>query len=372
MRMFSETERRPVPAAAKLLSIVLLFALSAAAQNFYQQRNLVSDQPGVADLTDPNLVNAWGIAFPPTGPFWVVDNGTGVATLFSTPPITALALVVHIPPPPGSPAGTTSTPNGIVFNSTADFAVSSAGKSGASRFIFVTEDGTISGWNPAVDATNAILAVDNSGNGAVYKGLAIGNNGSGNFIYATNFHAGVVEMYDGNFHFVRSFTDSTVPPGFAPFGIRNIGGRLFVTFALQKPPDNRDDLAGRGNGFVDVFDLNGSSFHRLASRNKLNSPWGLALAPSSFGKFGGALLVGNFGDGRINAFDPETGEFRSQVKNERHKPIEIDGLWGLTFGNGALAGATDVLFFSAGPAEENHGLFGQITVIQKHESDEDQ
>jgi uncharacterized protein (TIGR03118 family) len=247
--------------------------------------------------------------------------------------------------------------------------------SAASLFLFATEDGTISGWNFQVDPTHAILEVDNSSPGgvdgsplgAIYKGLASGSNDSDNFIYATNFRDGVVEMYDGKFNFVKSFTDPSITPdasspGFAPFGIRNINGQLFVTFALQDA-DREDDVAGAGNGFVDIFDTNGTFIKRFASQGTLNSPWGLALAPANFGKFSNALLVGNFGDGRINAFDSSTGAFLGQLQDNQGQPISIEGLWTLTFGNGGLAGQTNDLFFSAGIDDENHGLFGRIMAV---------
>jgi uncharacterized protein (TIGR03118 family) len=256
----------------------------------------------------------------------------------------------------------------VVFNDTAQFVVSKAGKSGPALFIFATEDGTISGWNPFVDSTHAILAVDRSqvGLGAVYKGLASGSHNNQGFIYATNFRFGTVEMFDAQFHLVTSFTDATLAstcplPGqcFAPFGIRNINGNLFVTYALQKP-GKHDDQEGPGNGFVDIFNTAGNLLSRFASQGTLNSPWGLALAPANFGPFSNHLLVGNFGDGRINAFALPTGSFSGQLADERGSPIKISGLWGLTFGNGSLAGDTNKLFFTAGINEESDGLFGRI------------
>jgi uncharacterized protein (TIGR03118 family) len=274
--------------------------------------------------------------------------------------------VVIIPPPKGSPAGTTSAPTGNVFNGTSDFVVHKNGLSGPSLFIFDTEDGTIAGWNPNVDLTHAVLAVDRSSTGAIYKGLALGSNASGNFLFATNFHAGVVEVFNAQFKLVGSFTDQalfhTCPlPNqcYAPFGIQNIGGLLYVTFALQDAAKH-DDVAGPGHGFVDVFDTNGHLIKRLASHGPLNSPWGLALAPANFGPFSNALLVGNFGNGHINAFNPQTNAFLGQLRDGGGRPIVIDGLWGLSFGNGGLAGPTNVLFFSAGIADESHGLFGSI------------
>lgn len=326
----------------------------------YTRVNLVSDIAGVARFTDPNLVNPWGLGFSPTSPFWVADNNGNVATIYNGRgqafPVGS-PLVVTIPTPT-SPTG--GAPTGLVFNGTGDFAVSANGQTGSSIFLFVTEDGTILGWSPTVNLTSAIIAVDNSGSGAVYKGLAIASTAQGNFIYATNFHAGMVEMYDKNFTLVNTFTDPNVDPNFAPFGIQNIGGKLFVTFALQKLPDKHDDQSGPGNGFVDVFDTDGTMISRFASHGTLNSPWGLAMAPGGFGKFSHHLLVGNFGDGRINAFDTG-GSFAGQLIDPEGNPLTINGLWALQFGNGAKnGGSRHKLFFTAGIADESHGLFGFI------------
>ncbi len=370
----------PLVVLAMLLLAVLPGAAFAKAnsdsQGFYQQTNLVSDIAGVALFTDKNLVNPWGLSHPPTGPWWISDNGTGLATLYNGNgrkfPVGS-PLVVTIPPPGGSPAGTTAAPTGNIFNpvnstNPDDFVVSENGKSGPSLFMFATEDGTISGWNPGVDLTNAILAVDRSGvgAGAVYKGLAFGQSGEHEFIYATNFRFGKVEQFDANFNLVRSFTDSqlshTCPlPNqcFAPFGIQNIGGNLYVTFALQDAA-HHDDASGPSRGFVDVFDTNGKLKTRLISRGALNSPWGLALAPSNFGQFSNDLLVGNFGNGHINVFDPNTGALLGQLKNQKGLIISIDGLWALVFGNGQTAGPTNTLFFTAGINGEADGLFGNI------------
>jgi uncharacterized protein (TIGR03118 family) len=321
--------------------------------------NLVSDIAGVANFTDANLVNPWGLAFGPTSPFWVADNGTGVSTLYNGEGVAqpaASPLVVTIPSPT-SPTG--GTPTGLVFNGTKSFAVTANGNSGPSVFLFVTEDGTILGWNPTVSPTSAVIAV-NSGSSAVYKGLAIASSSAGDRLYATNFKAGVVEIYDTNFKLVNTFTDPSVDPNFAPFGIQTINGEIFVTFAMQKLPDKKDDQAGPGNGFVDVFDTDGNLLRRFASHGTLNSPWGLALAPSSFGQFGGNILVGNFGDGRINVFDT-SGNPQGQLTDPQGNPMTINGLWSLQFGNGAPnGGSRNTLFFTAGIADESHGLFGLI------------
>jgi uncharacterized protein (TIGR03118 family) len=358
-----------------LLVPVAAYAQANTANGFYQQTNLVSDLPNVgAKFQDPNLVNPWGLSHGPTTPWWVSDNGAGVSTLYNGqgqafPP--GSPLVVTIPPPTGSPAGTKAAPTGNVFNPTSGFVVSENGISGASLFIFATEDGTISGWNRNVDVTHAILEVDRStvGLGAVYKGLAIASNASGSFIYATNFRFGTVEMFDSSFTLVRSFTDSklanTCPlPNqcYAPFGIQNIGGKLFVTFALQNA-EKHDDVSGPAHGFVDVFDTSGNLIQRLVLHGRLNSPWGLTQAPADFGLFSNALLVGNFGNGRINAFDLNTGEFLGQLRDQANKPITIDGLWALGFGNDANAGLHNELFFTAGINGEADGLFGKITFV---------
>jgi uncharacterized protein (TIGR03118 family) len=353
------------------LSLFLVFAWGALAPHAwgdddYVQTNLVSDIAGVARNTDANLVNPWGIALGPNTAIWVADNGSGVATVYNRkgqPFPSGTPLVVTIPPPAGSPAGTTAAPTGAIFNDTSDFVVSESGMSGPSLFVFATEDGTISGWNPNVDVNNAILEVDNSGSGAVYKGLALLSNKSGDFLAATNFHNGTVDVFDGSFGpatLAGSFTDPNLPAGFAPFGIRNISGELFVSYAKQNA-EKHDDVAGPGNGFVDIFDTDGNLVRRFASAGTLNSPWGLVLAPKHFGRFSEDLLVGNFGDGRINAFDPHTGEFLGQLENEDENPITISGVWALVFGNGTQAGGSrKTLFFSAGIADEQHGLFGTI------------
>jgi uncharacterized protein (TIGR03118 family) len=334
-----------------------------AATTTFEQVNLVSNIPELALHTDPDLVNPWGISHSPTSPFWVSDNGTGVSTLYNpaTPDI-KLSLVVTIPPPAGSAAGTTSKPTGQVFNGGTDFVVTSAAGSGPARFIFATEDGTISGWNPAADPTNAILAVDHSGAEAIYKGLAIGSNSAGNFLYAANFHAGTIEVFDKDFHQVQlagSFSDPNVHRGFAPFNIQNLGGKLYVTYAKQDA-DGEDDVAGPANGYVDIFDTTGNLLQRLATRGRLNSPWGLAIAPPTFGAFAGDLLVGNFGDGRINVIDPVTGEFLDQLRDANNHAITIDGLWGLIVGNGGNGGDPGKIYFTAGPNDEADGLFGSL------------
>ena len=339
----------------------------------YRRVNLVSDIAGVARFPGANLVNPWGLAFGPTSPFWIANNGSGVSTLYNGRgqafPVAA-PLVVTIPSPTDPTGG--GTPTGLVFNSTTDFVVSAHSQSGAALFLFATEDGTLVGWSPTVNRTQAILAVDNSAAGAVYKGLALASTSQGIFLYVTNFHAGVVEMYDKDFQPVKTFTDPDVDPHFAPFGIQNIGGQLYVTFAKQKLPDLHDDDAGPGNGFIDVFDPDGTLRRQFAAHGPLNSPWGLALAPDGFGLFSHHLLVGNFGDGRINAFDVDSGEFESPLLDPEGNPLTINGLWALQFGNDAPnGGSSDRLFFTAGIADEAHGLFGFIRAGQAKDDKEE-
>jgi uncharacterized protein (TIGR03118 family) len=353
---FAATFRNRVFAAALFLTVSGL-ATTALAQR-YQQTNLVSDLPNIAAVQDEHLKNAWGIAFGPGSPFWIADNGTGVSTLYLADG-TRVPLVVRIPVAMGGKPP--SAPTGVVFNGGGDFVVTKNGKMGSSLFIFDTENGTISGWSPAVNPTEAVRVIDNSKSNAVYKGLALALTRSGKRLFATNFHAGVVEIYDSKFQFLGSFTDTSVPPRYAPFGIQNIGGMLFVTFAEQDA-DKTDDVAGPGHGFVDIFDTDGNLVRRFASRGKLNSPWGVALAPSTFGKFANKILVGNFGDGRISAFDPGTGMFLGQLLDQNGVILSINGLWSLTPGGGAGSTPND-FFFTAGLNDEADGLFGKLTPV---------
>ena len=336
---------------AAWLAIVLNSA-SALAQR-YTQTNIVSDIPNKAITTDPNLKNAWGIAFGPGSPIWVADNGTGLSTLY-TGTGTIVPLVVTIPAPM---SGDTSAPTGLVFTGGVDFVVSQNGKSGPSIFIFDTEDGTIVGWSPAVDMTNGVIAVPND-HGAIYKGLAIAKTAKGTFLYANDFHNGVVEIYNSKFKLQKTFTDSSLPPGYAPFGVQNINGQIFVTFAKQDAL-KEDEIAGPGLGFVDIFDTDGNLVRRFASRGTLNAPWGLAMAPPTFGKFANDILVGNFGDGRISAFDPTSGKFLGRLRNSKGDILSISGLWAITPG-GAAGTTPDDLLFTAGPGNEEHGLLGKL------------
>ncbi len=323
---------------------------------------LVSNQAGHAPVTDAELVNAWGIARAPAGPWWVANNHSGSSTLYDgngTPFPIGSPLVVTVPPPPSAPPGAAGAPTGIVFNATTDFVLTNGMPA---AFIFSTEDGTFAGWN-LNRGTVAEITHDGSDEGAIYKGLAIGTDGTANRLYATNFHAGTVDVYDGDFEDVvraGAFTDPNIPAGYAPFGIQNVGGSIYVTYAKQDE-DKEDDVPGGGNGYVDVFDGAGNLLKRFASRGSLNSPWGIVQAPSSFGKFGNSLLIGNFGNGHINAFDASTGAFQGELKMAGGSTIAIEGLWGLEFGNGASAGSTDALYYTAGPDDEDNGLFGMIT-----------
>jgi uncharacterized protein (TIGR03118 family) len=278
--------------------------------------------------------------------------------------------VVSIPAPASAGNGAVGAPTGQAFNtfdpSSPDFVISKDGVSGPAFFLFATEDGTIAGWNPNVDNASAVIAVDRStatdaaGDvGANYKGLTLVTTPSGKFIYATSFRFGRVDVFDSHFDLVNSFTDPTVPAGFAPFGIHNIGGNLYVTFAKQGPGKD-DDLARPGNGFVDVFAPNGDLLQRLVSRGKLDSPWAVTLAPPTFGAFGGDILVGNFGNGRINAYDPTSGAFKGELSTVRHGPIRIDGLWGLRFAPATPGAGPNTLFFTAGLNPEADGLFGTL------------
>lgn len=357
MRVFREGMRTSTATLVLLALTVSLSTLASAAG--YKATNLVADQSGVAPHTDPNLINAWGISYSPTGPFWVTDNNTGVSTLYNTNGVPQ-PLIVTIPLPPGMTG--TSTPNGTVFNGSIDFVVTNGTASGPASFLFVTEEGTISGWSATVDMTNAILAVDNSAQGINYKGMEIAKNGTANFLYVANFFDATVDVYDTNFNKVTlsgSFTDTNLPPGFAPFNIRKIGTRLFVSYAKQNATKS-DAVLGAGLGVVDVYDLNGKFIKRFTTMGQLNAPWGLALAPSNFGTFSSAVLVGNLGDGRITAFNASTGASLGQLSSPTGQPISINGLWGITFGNGGMGGMKNVLYYAAGPNGYKHGRFGNI------------
>lgn len=343
-----------VAAAAAVATAVATAAGATAGE--YKQTNLISDIPGVARITDPNLVNPWGQAAGPTTPLWVSDNGADVSTLYrggtdDTIP-TIVPLVVSIPQ---------GAPTGVVFNSASpDFVVHQNGQQAPANFIFDSESGVLSAWSLAVSGTNA--KSEFADKHAVYKGLALASDGGANLLYATNFHQGRIDVFDDHFNPVRrmrgAFRDPRIPPGYAPFNIQLLGNDLYVTYAKQDA-QRHDDVAGPGNGFVDVYDTSGNLVKRLISHGDLNSPWGLAIAPAGFGAFSGDLLVGNFGDGAIHAYDPTTGAELGQLTNTDGSPILIDGLWALRFGNGMFADPTS-LVFTAGIGHESHGLLGKI------------
>jgi uncharacterized protein (TIGR03118 family) len=345
-------------------AIVTSFAADQTAQRewfVYDQHNLVSDDALAADHGDGNLRNAWGIAFNPFAVAWVANNHSGTSTLYDGTG-KAVNLVVDIPSPSDSGGG---SPTGVVFNASNAFVVTAGTASGPSRFIFATEEGVIAGWSPTADGTHAVMVVDNSSSNAIYKGLALSAGGSGQLLYATDFHNAKIDVFNSTFAAVTlaagAFTDSKLPHGFAPFGIQAVGGNIYVTYALQDA-DAEDEQHGPGQGFVDVYDPNGILIRRVVSRGDLNAPWGVALAPAGFGAFSNALLIGNFGDGRINAFDPISGAALGPLRNSTHHPIEIDGLWGIAFGNGFASQPVNTLFFAAGPRDESAGLYGRIDV----------
>ena len=377
----------------RVLALTTALAVGAAssaladdlAHNSYDVTKLTSDIAGQAQNTDAVLQNAWGVAFTPgASPFWIADNATGCSTLYDgagvPQPVTPQPLQVKIPLPGNNvpmtackpvnpnhpPSPTPAAPTGMVWNPTATFLV--PGTTIPATFIWATENGTISAWAATLpDTSHAVEAVNNSP-GAVYKGLVFGTNVHGVFLYATDFRSGKIDVFAGNgaagfrpatsTEIPGSFSDPTLPAGFAPFGIQNINGNLFVMYALQDAAKH-DDVAGPGNGFVDVYDTDGNLLQRFASRRPLNSPWGVTRASFAFGRFSGDVLIGNFGDGQINAFDSD-GNFRGTLRDGKGKPVAIDGLWTLTLGGGRSSNS-DTLYFTAGPNGEADGLFGTIT-----------
>jgi uncharacterized protein (TIGR03118 family) len=332
----------------------------------FTQVNLASDLPGVARVTDANLVNPWGISFSPTGPFWFADNGTGLSNVLDGRG-ERFSLVVTT-----TGANGTGKPTGTVFNGGPGFRISENGISGPSRFLFAGADGTISGWTAVVDQNHAVLAVDNSSAGARYTGLTIATDPAGrSFLYAADFGRARVDVFDQAFQPVPaagSFYDPDLPRDFAPFNIESIDNLLVVMYA-QQDELGEDEVAGVGLGFIDIFDTGGNLLRRFASHGALNAPWGLARAPANFGSFGGALLVGNAGDGHINAYDPMSGEFLGTLEHDNGAPITVPSLWALTFGNGHMAGDSDTLFFTAGIDDEEHGLFGAIQSPERSGAD---
>lgn len=319
---------------------------------------LVSDGAVAASHTDANLKNAWGVAFNPKGFVWVANNATQTATLYDGNGVVQ-SLVVSIPATASGPA----SPTGIVFNgSTTDFIASKGGKSGAAAFIFAGEGGSITAWSPSVDLTHAITVSDSSASGAVYKGLAIGSANGAARLYAADFHNRRIDVFDNAFNKIalpNAFQDPQIPANFAPFGIQAIGAKLYVTYA-QQDSDAHDDVAGPGLGFVDVFDTSGNLLMRFEHAMQLNAPWGVAQAPGNFGTLSNDILVGNFGDGTINAFDPSSGQFVGTLQNSNGAAFVQPGLWGIAFGNDLNAQPSNTLFFAAGPNDEKDGVYGRI------------
>jgi uncharacterized protein (TIGR03118 family) len=361
--------------AAFVCSLFLLPALTQA--QHYKQTNLVSDVVGMAPTIDPNLKNPWGLTRSSGSPWWIGNNNSGTSTLY-TGAGAIIPLVVTVPPPKGSPAGTMSTPTGVVFNGSAtDFLVAPGA---SAHFIFATEDGTISGW---AGGQNAVLVVDNSdngsANGAVYKGATTGEINGDKFLYVTNFRSAKVEVYDTNFKRVRlgegAFDPdgdgdhddddrgaAHVPRGFAPFNVQNIGGSLFVTYAKQDAL-RHDPVGGDGLGFVEIFTLAGKKIGHLEHGDWMNAPWGVVWTTRDFGGFANSILVGNFRSGWIAAFNGFTHKFIGWVRNPDDSLVTIDGLWSLTFANDGTAGLANTLYFTAGPNGEQDGLFGTLTPV---------
>jgi uncharacterized protein (TIGR03118 family) len=348
------TFRQAVAGIAVLAAVAAGAATAGIQDDVYAVHDLVADAAGGAGTTDASLVNAWGLSAGPTTPWWSSNNGTNTSTLYNAAGAKQ-ALTVTVP---GGPTGT-------VFNGVAtDFVVSQNGKSGGARFLFANEAGQILGWSPTVNGTAALVGADSSSAGAVYKGLTIANGR----LYATDFHNGRVDVFDRTFAKVSlPFADAKIPKGFAPFGIQALGTTIFVTYAKQDS-DAKDDVPGGGAGYVDQYSLDGQLIARVASGGRKNAPpnapWGLALAPASFGVFSGDLLIGNFGNGRISAYQDRGGGkwvYKGQLRHGDQSLVTIDGLWAIAFGNGAAAGPTTSLYFAAGPAGETHGRFGSIT-----------
>jgi uncharacterized protein (TIGR03118 family) len=345
--------RATVAAVALAGLLVVGLPASAALTNAYTVTPLVSDEGGTGVLPAPHVVNAWGLVAGPTTPWWIADNATDMSSVYS---VTANSIPLEVSVPGG--------PTGLVFhNATTDPTNFVLPTGGSARFIFASEDGVIRGWNggPAAQVPTQDLVSH-----ANYKGLAIGQTASGPHLYAADFHNGQVNVFDGSWHRVANagFADPSLPDGYAPFGIQTIGSRVFVAYAKHDEEEEDEEQAGQGLGFVDVYDTAGNLLGQVAQHGQLNAPWGLAWAPDSFGRFGGDLLVGNFGDGQVNAFrelSPNHFEHAGELRAGSGSPLVIDGLWALQFGNNGAAGSSGTLFFTAGPDDESHGLFGSIT-----------
>jgi uncharacterized protein (TIGR03118 family) len=352
------TNRSSVLRKLILVPVCSLALASVAEAQHYKQTNLVSDLPGMAAITDPNLANPWGLSRSSGSPWWVSDNVTGVSTLYDGKG-NPQGLVVTIPP---GVAGQTGSPTGTVFNGTNDFQLTPGNPA---AFLFVTEDGTVAGWNPAVNPTQAIQMV-NQTPGSVFKGAALAVHNGANLLYATDFRVGKVAVFDTNFQPVsfgnNAFKDSRIPSGFAPYNIQNIGGNLYVTFGKQNALKH-DSVSGPGLGFVDVFAPNGMLLQRFEHGEWLNAPWGLVLTSGDFGTFSHRLLVGQFGSGAIVSYDTVTGKFLGNVRDTHDAVLKIDGLWALSFGDEPGAGSPVTLYFSAGIQGETHGLFGTLRPV---------
>ena len=353
----------------RLLAMLALgfgFLASQASGQHYLQTNLTADEAGVATNMDPHLVNAWGLTRGTTTPWWISDNGTGLSTLYSGAGV-ASTLVVTVPTgdPKLSPTG---TPSGMIFNIGSGFDLAA---NTPARFMWVTEDGTISGWNSAVNPNTAVIMV-NTHSAAVFKGVAFasiktGAGAEATYLYAADFRGAQIQIYDTNFHrvwlFGDAFRDHRIPHGFAPFNIQNIGGELYVSYARQDSA-RHDDVDGPGLGYVDVFSPTGFLLRRLQHGSWLDAPWGMAMAPGDFGIYSHDLLVGQFGSGQIAVYDPVTGDFLDLLRNSSNNPITIDGLWALSFGSGGTSGSATTAYFTAGPDGEQHGLFGTLTAVE--------
>jgi uncharacterized protein (TIGR03118 family) len=323
-----------------------------AATGFFSVHAKVADTEGAAPVTDPDLKNPWGISQGPGGPIWVANNHTGTSTIYDRRTYDKQGLTVAIPGANGEPIG---GPTGTVFVQFggSDFPVSNGTSTSGAYFLFVTEDGTISGWTPAVDSTHALVAVDDSAEGSAYFGAALGIHQGARRLFVADFANNQVSMYDPDFSEAGAFTDPTVPAGYAPFNVQVLNNKGYVAYALRDP-DTGDEVAGPGNGFIDVFQTSGAMVGRLVSNGELNAPWGMAIAPAGFGKYAGQLLVGNFGDGKINVYDKATGDYLGKLRDATGKAISIDGLWAIA------PGAGQTLSFTAGTKDEKHGLLGQI------------
>jgi len=386
MNSFHKAQYAGASAIMGLTLAITCFGQHAAAQitQHYKQTNLTSNLASLAPTMDADLVNSWGLARSSISPWWVADNGTGLSTLYNATGAKQ-RLVVTIPP--GDTQASTGTPTGTVYNGDSTAFLLAPGK--PAIFLFVTEDGTISGWNPGVKATQAVIMV-NQKDASVFKGVTIATvqtgSGSQTYLYAADFRQGRVEVFDTNFKPIQmrddgdrddradfdhdrgndhnaGFDDPRLPRGYAPFNVQNIGGNIYVSFAKQDSAKH-DELHGAGMGFVDVFSPRGSLLARLQAGPWFNAPWGLAMASSDFGAYSHNVLVGQFGSGEVLAFDPVTGKFKGKLNGVDNNPIHIDGLWAIAFGNGANAGPATSLYFTAGPDDETNGLFGTLTAVE--------